>query len=153
MPALQQRRAVIAAGVASVGLSAAIGFGIADDWKSTTTTNTASSLRTQKATAGPVTITVKPQRLDLSGAAFALTVDNHQIDLDMNLAAAAKLSVGAVSWGPAKWRGDAPGGHHREGTLTFSPGGTTGGQVVLQLAGFRAPVRFEWALPAGGGSS
>jgi hypothetical protein len=100
-----------------------------------------------------VQIKVTPLRLDPTGAAFKVVLDNHEIDLTMNLAQGASLTVGSLPWSPASWSGDGPGGHHREGTLTFPTGGAAAGQVVLTLAGFPRPVQLQWTLPEGGARS
>lgn len=142
--------------LAALTLTAAIGVGLAAD-KATRSTPSASSgattLPARDTTAGPVQITISPVRLDTTGAAFKVVLDNHEIDLTMNLAKGASLTVGSVPWSPATWAGDGPTGHHREGTLTFPTGGAAAGQVVLTLSGFPSPVQLQWTLPEGGGRS
>lgn len=102
------------------------------------------TLRQQEATAGPVTVQVTPLRLDREAAAFRLVLDNHEIDLTMDLAAGASLAVGLTRVSSARWSGDGPSGHHREGTLTFADLGTADGAVELELTGLPEPVRFTW---------
>jgi hypothetical protein len=142
--------------LAALALSVAIGVG----WAADTVTNatpsestTRATLSTREATAGPVQIKVTPVRLDRSGAAFTVVLDNHEVDLTMDLARGASLTVGSRAWGPATWSGDGPSGHHREGTLTFPTGGAAAGEVALTLAGFAGPVQLQWTLPEGGARS
>lgn len=139
--------------IAALVLSAGIGVGVASDYGTGPTTDPSAgraTLSSRATTAGPVQIEITPERLDATSAAFAVVLDNHEIDLTMNLAQGASLTVGARTWGPATWTGDGPSGHHREGTLTFPTGGPVAGQVVLTLAGFPDPVRLQWTLPEGG---
>ena len=142
--------------LAALALSVAVGVGLVAE-KATDSTPSASASRSplavRQTTAGPVQIKVTPERLDRSGAAFKVTLDNHEIDLTMNLARGASLTVGSVPWGPSAWSGDGPSGHHREGPLTFPTGGAAAGQVVLTLAGFPGPVQLQWTLPEGGARS
>lgn len=142
--------------VGALVLTAAIGVGLSAD-KITSDDpsgpSTRSALPVRETTAGPVQIKVEPDRVDATGAAFKVTLDNHEIDLTMNLAQGASLTVGSRPWGPASWSGDGPSGHHREGELTFPSGGAAAGPVVLTLAGFPAPVQLQWTLPEGGARS
>jgi hypothetical protein len=141
---------------ATLVLTAAIGIGLAADRTSGSSPSTSSvrtTLPARETTAGPVEIKVTPLRLDASGAAFKVALDNHEIDLTMNLAKGASLTVGSLPWTPASWSGDGPGGHHREGTLTFASGGAAAGEAVLTLAGFPSPVQLQWTLPEGGARS
>ena len=148
MRTLTGRRAVVVAALVSAALSVAIGMGIASDWRASSPSPTSSALAEQEAKAGPVTIRVTPRSVGADGATFAVALDNHEIDLTSDLASGASLTVGTTAWGPARWRGDGPSGHHREGTLTFPPAGAVRGALVLRLSGLPAPVRFEWTLPA-----
>lgn len=156
MRALSSRRNVQLALVASLALSAAIAVGVAADKATHPSPRAGAStaaLSTRQATAGPVQVTVTPVRVDTAGAEFKVTLDNHQIELTMDLARGAALTVGSTTWTPARWSGDGASGHHREGTLRFPATGPATGQVALTLAGLPAPVRLEWTLPPGGGSS
>ena len=146
------RWALLAALVLSVG----IGVGLAADTAPTSTPGTSggrTALAAREAIAGPVQIKVTPVRIDATGAGFTVVLDNHDVELTMNLAEGTALTVGSRPWGPATWSGDGPGGHHREGTLTFPAAGAPAGQVVLTLAGFPGPVELQWTLPEGGARS
>lgn len=152
MRALTSRGKVQLALLAALALMIAVAVGLAADriTRSTPSPSAETALATRAATAGPVQIEITPLRVDPSGAAFKVVLDNHEIDLTMNLAKGASLTVGARPWGPATWSGDGPTGHHREGTLRFPAAGAAAGQVVLSLAGFPDAVQLEWALPQGG---
>ena len=142
----------LALGVA-LALSLAIGLGLAADWtddRSADSTTGGPMFAARQATAGPVQVKVTPLRLDDAGARFNVVLDNHEIDLTMDLAGAALLTVGSARWGPAAWSGDGPGGHHREGTLSFGSRGPAAGDAVLTLGGLSSPVRLTWQLPEGG---
>lgn len=153
MRALSTRRKVEFALIASLALSVAVGIGFGADLARQPAKKVTAGLSVRETTAGPVQIKITPVRIDATGAAFKVALDNHEIDLTMDLAKGASLTVGPPSWAPARWSGDGPSGHHREGTLTFPPGGMADGQAVLTLTGFPAPVRLEWTLPSIGGSS
>lgn len=156
MRALSSRRRIQIALLASLALSAAIAVGLTADKSTPSRQNaptSAADLAKREATAGPVQVEVTPVRVDTTGAEFTVTLDNHEIELTMDLARGAALTVGATTWTPARWSGDGPSGHHREGTLRFPAAGPAIGPVVLTLAGLPAPVRLEWTLSAGGASS
>lgn len=150
MRSLSSRRkvqlAVLAALVLSVAAAGVVAAGKATR-PSPDVSASQTRLVTRDATAGPVQVKATPVRLDSTGAAFSVVLDNHELELTMNLAKGASLTVGSSPWGPATWSGDGPGGHHREGTLTFPAGGAATGQVVLTLAGFPSPVQLQWSAP------
>lgn len=108
---------------------------------STTTLGT----RTQQA--GAVDVEATLRRVDDAGAAATLEFDTHAVELDLDVAAAAMLSVGGTTWPTEAWDGDGPGGHHREGELRFAAGGSPDGEAVLTITGLSEPVTFRWQLP------
>jgi hypothetical protein len=76
-------------------------------------------------------------------------MDTHTKPLNEDLARSAVLVDDAGrSHAPRAWRGDAPGGHHRKGTLTFSPPAEMPAGVELRITGLGgAAVRtFRWQL-------
>ena len=95
--------------------------------------------------AGQVEVTVTPTRLDNGGAAFTVALDTHSGSLDVDLAKGAGLTVGGTPWTNPTWTGDPAGGHHRSGTLSFSPAGKPTSDVTLTLAGFSSPVVVRWS--------
>jgi hypothetical protein len=137
---ITRRRRVVATAVAVL---LAAGCGSARSG----TAATSAGLPTRTAMAGPVEVSVVPQPIDGSGAAFKVQLENHQVDLTGDYAATSTLTVGETAWTAPRWAGDGPGGHHRVGTLSFTPGGAAAGPVELNLGGLPAPVTVRWTLP------
>jgi hypothetical protein len=96
--------------------------------------------------AGEVTVKVHDVTIGAEGASFRITLDTHSVELDMDIAEGAELEVDGAKWTNARWDGDGPSGHHREGTLTFDPGGTAADSATLTLDGFPEPIRASWEL-------
>lgn len=132
---------VAAAVLAVVALAACAG----DDEPAVTT-----ALTEQELTAGEVTVKVAPKAVDDEGAEFAVSFDTHSVELDLDVAAQATLTVDGIVWGDPAWEGDGPSGHHREGMLRFNPRGGAAGQVVLTIGGLEMPATARWTLPEGG---
>lgn len=105
----------------------------------------AAGLQTRSAAAGEVDIEIVPRQLDDQGAVFAVTLDTHAVELSADLTEAT-LEVGGATWPVDEWSGDGPGGHHREGELTFEPAGPATGTARLVIAGFAEPVEVGWEL-------
>jgi hypothetical protein len=103
-------------------------------------------LPARTAEAGGVEVTATPVGIDTAAAVFDLAFDTHTVDLELDPAAAV-LVVGSTRWGPARWDGDAAGGHHRSGRLTFPARGPASGAVQLTIDGLSGPVRFDWTTP------
>ncbi len=104
------------------------------------------SLAPQTLDAGGVEVLIQPVRLDAYGAVFRVFLDTHSGDLGVDLSAAARLEVGGRSWGIPTWEGDPPGGHHREGRLTFPAAGAAIGTARLTIEGLPAPVAASWRI-------
>jgi hypothetical protein len=102
------------------------------------------SLPARTAAAGGVEVTVEPVRIDGGGAVFLVAFDTHSVELELDPATGARLRVGSRDWGPSTWEGDGPGGHHRNGRLTFPPGGPASGDVRLTIEGLPGPVELTW---------
>ncbi|HWO70742.1 MAG TPA: hypothetical protein VNP94_08310 [Actinomycetota bacterium] len=96
--------------------------------------------------AGGVRVRIEPLAIDETGAAFLVTLDTHEGDLAVDLAASARLEVGGSVWDEASWEGDPPGGHHRRGTLVFGPEEAPTGRVRLTIDGLPEPVVVSWDL-------
>lgn len=107
--------------------------------------DTGAGLETRTLSAGEIDIKLEPRQLDDQGAAFAITLDTHSAELDMDLTAA-ELEVAGTSWPAAGWDGDGPSGHHREGELRFEAAGPATGTARLALPGFPEPVAVTWEL-------
>ncbi|WP_298826991.1 hypothetical protein [uncultured Piscinibacter sp.] len=97
-----------------------------------------------------VTVTVTPREL---GSAkpweFEVRLNTHVQALTDDLAATAALvDDSGRRHAPEAWRGDGPGGHHREGVLVFAPIEPRPAAIELQIrrAGEPAPRSFRWTL-------
>lgn len=104
------------------------------------------ALAAKTVTAGDITVRLEPHHLDASGAEFAVTLDTHSEELDMDLVAGATLVVNNTEWLATAWDGDGPSGHHREGRLRFAAAGSAVGPVKMTLDGFPEPVVAQWTL-------
>ena len=98
-------------------------------------------------TAGDVTVTMTPTGFGPSGAAFDVTFETHSVDLGLDLTSSPTLSVNGSPAGSGTWMGSEPGGHHREGTLTFTGPIASGDTVTLSIDGLPAPVSTSWIAP------
>lgn len=104
----------------------------------------AGAFAARTAKSGPVDVSVTPKAIDGSGARFKITLDNHQVNLTGDYAKASSLTVDGKPWTAARWSGDGPTGHHREGTLSFAAAGPVTGSVELRIGGLPKPVTLTW---------
>jgi hypothetical protein len=104
------------------------------------------SLPTKAVEVGAVTVEATPNRIDAGGARIEIVLDTHETELDINLRRESKLTVDGLRWRTTDYEGDGPGGHHREGVLTFRARGPARGLVRLVIAGFDRPARLRWRL-------
>jgi hypothetical protein len=102
------------------------------------------SLPARTVAAGAVTVKILPRQLDARGAVFKVSFDTHSVDLNQDLARQARLTVGGTTWPVAGWSGGGPGGHHREGNLSFNAIGTAVGTATLSIDGLPGPVTATW---------
>ena len=107
---------------------------------------TAERFPTRTAEAGAVTVEITPTRIDGTGAAFKVSFDTHSVELDLDVAGNARLVVGGTPWTSAVWDGAGPGGHHREGTLSFDAAGDPSGTAKISVGGLAEPVEASWTL-------
>ncbi len=101
-------------------------------------------LPSRKVTAGSVEVTVTPRTLNSVVARFDVSLDARSGTLDADLAESSILTVGGRTWGHVHWKGDAPGGSHRAGSLRFDPGGPPTGPVRLVIGGLPGTAIVEW---------
>ncbi|OHC74955.1 MAG: hypothetical protein A3G18_01365 [Rhodospirillales bacterium RIFCSPLOWO2_12_FULL_58_28] len=100
---------------------------------------------------GRVTVKVTPQMLSASAKLwqFQVVLDTHSVALDQDMLAVAVLvdSAGGEHK-PAAWDGDPPGGHHRQGLLTFKPTAPVPSTVLLKIRTVGGVVErsFTWKL-------
>lgn len=109
----------------------------------------AASLATQTTSDSGVIVKVTPKALDGNGQDFEVMLETHTSELDDDLARSATLTVdGGTPRAPIEWRGDPPGGHHRQGILRFKGAMSTPNSVELRIvrAGESAPRVFRWRL-------
>jgi len=104
------------------------------------------TLATRTIKASEVKVTIAPLRIDATGAEFEVKLDTHSGDLDVDVAKSARLTVGGTEWSGATWKGAGPGGHHREGRLTFPAAGPVSGRAGLTINGLGKPNTVEWSL-------
>ena len=105
-----------------------------------------SALPVREVDSGAVEVKITPIQLDAAGAAFAIVLDTHSVDLSLDLAAAATLDVDGTEWTVEGWDGSGSGGHHRQGTLRFTPQGPASGTARLTISGLPEPVETAWNL-------
>ncbi|MBI5620143.1 hypothetical protein HY950_04230 [Candidatus Gottesmanbacteria bacterium] len=81
-----------------------------------------SSVAPQQSEGGNVTVTVTPVTLKVGfPASFDVAFETHSVDLDFDVEAIAGLTdINGTTYKPT-WQGSPPGGHHRSGTLIFTP--------------------------------
>ena len=80
---------------------------------------------------------------------FAIVLDAHSADLSDDLIQSASLTTSdGRTLKPVSWTGAAPGGHHREGVLTFDVPAPRPTTIELRIArtGESAPRTFRWQL-------
>ncbi|MBU6311869.1 MAG: hypothetical protein KGN38_04980 [Actinomycetales bacterium] len=95
-----------------------------------------------------IEVSVTPITVADGRVAFQVALDTHTGSLDADLQRST-LTTDLGTAGAAVWSGAAPGGHHREGELSFTVTGTPT-EFTLDLGGLPAPVQFSW--PAQGGA-
>ena len=142
------RRRLIFLAIGAVGLAAALAIvgRSGTDARTSTEDRDASRYETRTAAVGEVTVEATLRRLDTDGAEVEVVLDTHAVELDLDIASNAVLKVGNTKWRTESWRGDGPGGHHREGQLRFDAVGQVSGDAMLTLEGLTKPVSFSWAV-------
>ena len=98
-----------------------------------------------------VTVKVTPKLIGSidSRWEFAIVLETHSADLSDDLTQSASLTTNdGRTLKPVNWTGAAPGGHHREGVLTFEVPAPRPTTIELRIAhtGESAPRTFRWQL-------
>jgi len=109
----------------------------------------AANLAPQSSSQSGVTVKVTPQSLAGAEWAFELVFDTHTQELkDEPLKSAVLVVDGGAPSAATDWKGDAPGGHHRKGTLRFKAPAGSAANVELRLSrpAESAPRVFRWQL-------
>lgn len=101
--------------------------------------------------AGGVTVKVTPRNLSADSPTwdFEVVLDTHGADLGQDLVkSAALIDARGREHAPLAWTGDPPGGHHREGLLSFKPLRVDTESVTLQIRGVGgiSQRNFSWPL-------
>lgn len=97
-----------------------------------------------------VKVTVAPLSLDSDAQswAFEVTLETHVRDLADDITRASLLVADGIRYAPIDWTGAPPSGHHRKGSLRFTPIKPYPSLLELQihLEGETAPRTFRWTL-------
>ncbi len=124
----------------------------ADTKTSLNTTAVASSkFSAQENDDASIAVSVTPENLDSNPSSwdFNVTINNHQVSIDNDLVADSELlDDQGKSYKPTSWDGSAPGGHHRDGVLKFSPISPKPKFIELKIKniGGIAERSFKWSL-------
>lgn len=108
------------------------------------------SLNTQESEGGNVTVTVKPKTLKVGeNPSFELEFETHSVNLDFDVAKQSYIvDDKGKRFNNGIWNGSPPGGHHRNGTLSFNNSLTQTNYVELiikNIAGI-SERKFRWEL-------
>jgi hypothetical protein len=142
------RRRLISLTLTAAVVAGAVAFvATRDGDDSASSASAGSSLATRTQDAGEVTVKATLRQLDGAGAVAHLVFDTHAVELDLDVAAGATLTVDGAAWPTSGWEGDGPGGHHREGELRFEAAGPAEGDAVLSIDGLSEPLTFRWPAP------
>lgn len=109
----------------------------------------AQGLPAQTSDQAAVTVKVTPQQLEGAFWEFKVIFDTHSRELSDDLLKGAVLvTADGTQIAPIEWRGDPPGGHHREGVLRFNALKPAPETIHLRIsrAGESKPRSFRWAL-------
>lgn len=97
---------------------------------------------------GEVQVMVEPQGSFSPGSTldFKITLETHSVELSQDLLEVSKLAIdGKDVYSPIAWEGSPAGGHHRNGTLKFSPVKSSFQTIELQIMGIGGVDRtFRW---------
>lgn len=116
---------------------------------STAVPSPAPTLAAQEKEEADVAIKVVPLNLAVgSQPRFEVFFDTHSVELDFEVAQSVSLFTDQGELGPATWAGSSPGGHHRQGTLSFeSPLVSTKNlALIFKDIGGVSERRFSWSL-------
>lgn len=104
---------------------------------------------TQENSGGNVTVSVTPLSLKPGlPASFDVAFETHSVDLDFDVENVATFSDGTSTTFTAHWEGTPPGGHHRSGTIRFTPDLTDTTELTLTFTGVAgiSERTFSWEV-------
>lgn len=105
------------------------------------------ALPSRSSDGGGVRVVVKPKTVGVGPVwEFDVIMDTHSTPLNADLVKTAVLiDGGGKRYQPTGWKGDPPGGHHREGLLSFPVPATSSGTFEIQIEGMGPAKRsFRW---------
>lgn len=119
-------------------------------FKINTTNKQEKNLNSQENERGNVTVTVKPITLKMGeNPSFELEFETHSVNLDFDVAKQSYIvDDKGKRFNNGIWNGSPPGGHHRNGTLSFNNSLTQTNYVELiikNIAGI-SERKFRWEL-------
>lgn len=109
----------------------------------------ATPLPTLSSTQSAVTVKATPRSLQGDVWEFNVVFDTHSQELKDDLMKSAVLvAPGGSRFSPLEWKGDPPGGHHREGVLRFNAIKPAPANLELRIdrTGESKPRSFNWVL-------
>ena len=117
------KKTVVLAGVAVFTILAVSVIATGNKTVEPAPTSASSRFETKEQASGNVTVIVTPQELSAGKSViFEIVFDTHSVNLDFDVTTATELRDGqGNTYGTPVWNGDPPGGHHRKGTLVFTP--------------------------------
>lgn len=124
--------------------------GTPTEYGGTNTEQQAPKFQQQTNSEGAVEVVVQPVDLGSSTWTFNFGIDTHTGSLDMDILKAVTLTDDrGDSIAPIAWAGPGPGGHHRNGTLTFPAPSSTPKSITVTVVnvGGIATRTFSWNLP------
>lgn len=109
------------------------------------------SLESQTDTQGGVTVAVTPKNITESVTSwdFEVVIDTHSTELNDDMALVSSLVTDdGKTYAPISWEGSPSGGHHREGTLKFTPASPRPRSLTLRIRAIGGiPERiFTWEM-------
>lgn len=92
-----------------------------------------------------MTVAVTPKQNADGSWDFAVTIDNHVVNVTQDMVAVSSLTdtAGQIVK-PQAWTGDPPGGHHRSGMLKFGPQSSSPASLTIRELGGVPARTFTW---------
>jgi hypothetical protein len=105
---------------------------------------------TQSSAQAGVTVKVTPASLEGAEWRFKVVLDTHSGELGDDLEKTAVLLANGAELRPVQWQGAGPGGHHREGQLSFRAPAPTPAKFAMRIqrANESSARTFQWDLTA-----